>query len=57
MQYIPIHIAMSSDFQCIGRYKLSRISFPLGTLQRTPAATVFYVLKLTVVMRNRLYIL
>ena len=24
-----------------GRYKLSRISFPLATPQRTPAATVF----------------
>ena len=33
---------MPNDFQCKakGRYKLSRISFPLTTLQRTPAATV-----------------
>ena len=57
LQYIHIRIAMSNDFQCKGRYNLSRISFPLATLQRTPAATVFYVLKLTVVVRNRLYIL
>ena len=32
---------MPNEFQCKGRYKLSRISFPLATLQRTPAATVF----------------